>query len=70
MPDSPRNRKPESENNYASQNGVTAAVRHFIHEFPALKENIVRDWRNAYQLEVKKQSRTDDVEVHELPGRK
>ena len=55
---------------YASQNGVTAAVRHFIHEFPALKENTVRDWRNAYQLEVKKQSRTDDVEVHELPARK
>ena len=33
---------------YASEHGVTAALRHYIKKFPELKESTVRTWRNIY----------------------
>ncbi len=56
---------------YAAENGVTAAVWQYIKEFPALKENTVRDWRDTYRLEIsKKRSSSGDADVHELPAKK
>ena len=37
----------------AAEHGVVAAVWYYIKQFPNLKENTVRDWRNAYRLELK-----------------
>ena len=38
----------------AAEHDVVAAVRYYIKQFPNLKENTVRDWRNAYRIELKK----------------
>ena len=57
----------------AAEHGVVAAVQHYIKDFPNLKENTVRDWRNAYRLELKKRVRErsqDVVKITELPQRK
>ena len=43
----------------AGEHGVVAAVRYYISKgFPNLKENTVRDWSNAYRLDLKKRART------------
>ena len=52
---------------WAAEHGVVAAVRHFIKKFPYLKENTVRDWRDAYRRELKKKveeaSRDEHIEI-------
>ena len=57
----------------AAEHGVISAVRHFAKKFPNLKDNTVRDWRNAYRLELKKRVRqesVDDISITELPPKK
>ncbi len=54
---------------WKTENGVTVAIRQYIKAFPALKENTLRDWRDAYQLELKKRSSTGDVKIYELPAK-
>ena len=50
----------------AVEHGVVAAVRYNVSRgFPNLKENTVRDWRNAYRLELKKRARDRSDEVSE-----
>ena len=54
----------------AAEHGVVAAVRYYIRDFPNLKENTVRDWRNVYTLELKKRVRNEsecDINITELP---
>ena len=53
--------------------GVVAAVRYYIRDFPSLKENTLRDWRNAYRLEMRKRVRDGskgDINITELPQKK
>ena len=47
----------------AAECGVGAAVRHFIKEFPCLKENTVRDWRDLYLKELKKKRTAASVDI-------
>ena len=57
----------------AAEHGVVAAVRYYIRDFPNLKENTVRDWRNAYRLELRKRVRDEsegDNNITELPQKK
>ena len=60
----------------ASEFGVVAAVKHFIKDYPNLKENTVRDWRDAYRQKLKekvKEAKHKDeiqIQVTELPERK
>ena len=58
----------------AAEHGVVAAVRYYIKQFPNLKENTVRDWRNAYRLELKKRVRKRSegaaIDITELPQKK
>ena len=57
----------------AAEHGVVAAVRSYIRDFPNLKENAVKDWRNAYRLELKKRVRNEsecDINITELPQKK
>ena len=58
----------------ASEHGVVAAVRHFKKDYPNLKENTVRDWRNAYRLELRKRAASKecdgDTSVTVLPQKK
>ena len=57
----------------AAEHGVVAAIRYYTKDFPNLKENTVRDWRDAYRLELKKRRREgseDGINVNELPGKK
>ena len=57
----------------AAEHGVAASVRHYMKEFPNLKENTVRDWRNAYRLELKKRVRNGSegsISITELPRKK
>ena len=45
---------------------MVAAVRYYVSRgFPNLKENTVRDWRNAYRLELTKRARDRSDEVSE-----
>ena len=39
--------KPAPLTNKKTRGSYARAVRHFIHEFPAQKENTVRDWRSG-----------------------
>ena len=57
----------------AAEHGVVASVRHYIKDFPNLKENTVRDWRNAYRLQLKKRVRNGSesgMNITELPQKK
>ena len=57
----------------AAEHGVAASVRHYIKDFPNLKENTVRDWRNAHRLELKKRVRNGSegsINIIELPQKK
>ena len=57
----------------AAEHGVVAAVRYYIRDFPNLKDNTVRDWRNVYRLELKKRVRNEsecDINITELPQKK
>ena len=54
----------------AAEHGVVAAIWYYIKDFPNLKENTVRDWRNAYRLELKKRVRDGSkggINITELP---
>ena len=59
-----------------AEHGVVAAVRYYIKQFPNLKENTVRDWRNAYRIELKKRVREGSaggnamINISELPMKK
>ena len=52
--------------NYALLNGTSAALRHFIKEFPDLKYTTVCNWRKAVSTQQKKQHES----VTELHGKK
>ena len=60
----------------AAEHGMVAAVRYYIKQFPNLKENTVRDWRNAYRIELKKRVREGSagcnamIKISELPMKK
>ena len=57
----------------AAEHVVVAAVCYYIRDFPNLKENIVRDWRNAYRLELRKRVRDGNegnINITELPQKK
>ena len=57
----------------AAEHGVVAAIRYYIKDFPNLKENTVRDWRNAYKLELKKRVRDGSeggINIPEIPQKK
>ena len=57
----------------APEHGVFAAVCYYIRDFPNLKENTVRDWRNAYRLELRKGVRDGnegDINITKLPQKK
>ena len=51
-------------------------VWYYIKQFPNLKENTVRDWRNAYRIELKKRVREGSaggnamINISELPMKK
>jgi hypothetical protein len=48
-------------------------MRRHIKDFPNLKENTVRDWRDAYRLELKKTAKSSletSTEITELPQKK
>ena len=56
---------------YASKHGMTKAVRRF--EDKSVKESTVRDWKKAYEKELKEHCKCaalgDDVQVKVLPGK-
>ena len=52
---------------YATENGNTAAVRHFAQEFPSLGESTVRSFKKQYLAQVKKKP-GESVEM--LPKKK
>ena len=57
----------------AAEHGVAASVRRYMKDFPNLKENTVRDWRNAHRLELKKRGRNrgeESINITELPQKK
>ena len=57
----------------AAEHSVVAAVCYYIRDFPNPKENTVRDWRNAYRLELRKGVRDGnegDINITELPQKK
>jgi len=57
----------------AAEHGVVSSDRHYIKDFPNLKENTVREWRNAYRLEFKKKVRNrtkGSINITELPQKK
>ena len=57
----------------SAEHVVVAAVCYYIRDFPNLKENIVRDWRNAYRLELRNRVRDRneaDINITELPLKK
>ena len=55
----------------AAEEGVASTVRHFAKKYPKLKESTVRDWRNAYVLELKKKrGEGNETVVKELPAKK
>ena len=58
---------------YAAENGVVNAKRHFQKDFPkdSLKESTIRGWRNEYCRQLKeKKRRGEDLSVSELPPKK
>ena len=58
---------------YAAENGVVNAIRHFQKDFPkdSLKESTIRGWRNEYCRQLKeKKRRGEDLSVSELPPKK
>ena len=57
----------------AAECGVVSTIRHYAQEFPKLRESTVRDWRNAYSLELKKKRKAgivDAINIDVLPGKK
>ncbi len=56
----------------AAEHGVVATIRHYAKEFPKLKDTTVRDWRDAYRLELKRKGKESSnvKEVKELPEKK
>ena len=57
----------------AVEHGAFAAVRYYIRNFSNLNENTVRDWRNAYRLELRKRVRDGsegDINITELSQKK
>ena len=55
----------------AAEEGVVSTIRYYAKRYPNLKESSVRDWRNAYTLELKKRrGEGDESAVMELPEKK
>ena len=61
----------------ATECGVAATVCYFIKQYPNLKENTVRDWRDLYKSELKKriseqlnQVEVKSITITELPQKK
>ena len=42
----------------AAEYGIVTSVRHFIKEFPNLKENTVGDWRDTVQTRIEQESKS------------
>ena len=52
---------------------MAASIQYYTKDFPGVKETTVRDWKNAYRVELNKRAgemSEDDFKISELPEKK